>query len=68
MSGERNDYLKTISLPNLTNWSVRYLLGFAFNYNYPLVSLGEYLMRSRNLVHLEDDTEYRQVTVKIKKH
>ena len=67
MSVAGNKYLQTIALPNLTNWSVRYLLDFSFGYNdaYDLVSIGEFLTRNRNLVTIEDTIEYRRVTVKI---
>jgi len=58
--------LKTISLPELTNWSVRYLLDFTFNYNkdFQLVSIGEFLTRNRNVINIEDETTYSRVTVR----
>lgn len=58
--------LKTISLPELTNWSVRYLLDFTFNYNedFQLVSIGEFLTRNRNIVKIQDEIVYSRVTVR----
>lgn len=58
--------LKLISLPELTNWSVRYLLDFQFDYNknFPLVSIGEFLTRNRNVINIENDEEYSRVTVR----
>ena len=58
--------LKTISLPELTNWSVRYLLDFTFNYNedFELVSIGEFLTRNSNIINIQDEITYRRVTVR----
>jgi len=58
--------LKTISLPELTNWSVRYLLDFTFNYNenFELVSIGEFLTRNRNIINIQDEVIYSRVTVR----
>lgn len=57
--------LKTISLPELTNWSVRYLLDFKFNYNedFELVSIAEFLTRNRNVINIQDEITYSRVTV-----
>lgn len=58
--------LKTISFPELTNWSVRYLLDFTFNYNddFELVSIGNFLTRNRNLINIQDEITYSRVTVR----
>lgn len=58
--------LSTISLPELTNWSVRYLLDFKFNYNenFELVSIGEFLTKNRNVINIQDEIIYSRVTVK----
>lgn len=58
--------LKTISLPELTNWSVRYLLDFTFNYNedFQLVSIGEFLTRNKNVINIQDEITYSRVTVR----
>ena len=58
--------LSTISLPELTNWSVRYLLDFTFNYNedFELASIGEFLTRNRNIIQVQDDITYNRVTVR----
>lgn len=60
--------LQTISLPELTNWSVRYLLDFSFNYNedFDLMPIGQFLTRNRNLVNIRDDETYQRVTVRAK--
>lgn len=58
--------LKTISFTELTNWSVRYLLDFTFNYNddFELVSIGNFLTRNRNVVNIQDEITYSRVTVR----
>lgn len=58
--------LKTISFPELTNWSVRYLLDFTFNYNdnFELVSIGDFLTRNRNIINIQDEITYSRVTVR----
>lgn len=58
--------LNTISLPELTNWSVSNLLDFKFNYNedFKLVSIGDFLTRNRNLINIQDEITYRRVTVR----
>ena len=58
--------LNIISFQKLTNWSVRYLLDFTFNYNenFQLVSIGEFLTRNRNIINVQDETVYSRVTVR----
>ena len=53
-------------MPELTNWSVRYLLDFTFNYNenFQLVSIGEFLTRNINIINIQDETIYSRVTVR----
>ena len=59
--------LKTVDLSNLINWSVRYLLDntFSYNKNYKLVSIGDFLTRNDNLISVQDEVDYKRVTVKI---
>lgn len=60
-------YLKKTSLAQLTNWSVHYLLETSFSYNekFELAPIGSFLKRRRDIIHVEDEVEYQQVTVKI---
>jgi len=60
--------LQTISLPELTNWSVRYLLDFSFGYNenFELVPIGKFLTRNRDLINIQDNDTYQRVTVRAK--
>jgi len=52
----------------LLNWSVsRHLQrGFGYNDRYPLVAIGEFLRQSRDEVIVQDDVEYKQLTVTTK--
>lgn len=67
MQASVNTYLKYIDLVLLENWSVQGLLDANFNYSnkYEQARIGDFLIRSRNIVNIEDDVEYNRVTVKI---
>jgi type I restriction enzyme, S subunit len=62
-----NSYLKYIDLVLLENWSVQGLLDSKFNYSkkYDFARIGDFLIKSRNIVNIEDDKVYSRVTVKI---
>lgn len=67
MQAITNTYLKYIDLVLLENWSVQGLLDATFNYSnkYELARIGDFLIKSRNVVNIEDDKIYSRVTVKI---
>ena len=67
MQAIANTYLKYIDLVLLENWSVQGLLDAKFNYSikYELARIGDFLIKSRNVVNIEDDKIYNRVTVKI---
>lgn len=67
MQARENTYLKYIDLVLLENWSVQSLLDNKFNYSnkYEQARIGEFLIKSRNIINIEDDKEYNRVTVKI---
>ena len=62
-----NKYIKYIDLNQLFNWSVQGLLDSKFNYtkNFELARIGDFLIKSRSLVNIEDDVLYKRVTVRI---
>jgi type I restriction enzyme S subunit len=62
-----NSYLNLIDLIQLDNWSVQNLLNSKFNYsqNFEFARIGEFLIKNRNLINIEDDKLYQRVTVKI---
>lgn len=67
MQATANTYLKYIDLILLENWSVQGLLDAKFNYSnkYEQARIGDFLIKSRNIVNIEDSKEYNRVTVKI---
>lgn len=52
---------------DVANWSVSHILGMnvGFNDKYPMVSIGDIITRSTEIIIIEDDKVYRQVTVKM---
>lgn len=52
---------------NLTNWSVAGVVSQSISYNkkYKLVPIGQFLTRNRNVIDIDDDTIYTQITLKI---
>lgn len=62
-----NNFLKKFQFSSLTNWSARYLLENSFSYNehFELVPIGDFLIRNKELVEIQDGIEYRRVTIKI---
>lgn len=57
---------QTVALRNLTNWSVRYLLDVSFDYNenYDVFPIGNFLERNRHSINIQDEVEYKRVTVR----
>ena len=57
MQEAANTYLKYIDLVLLENWSVQGLLDAKFNYSnkYEQARIGDFLIKSRNIVNIEDD-------------
>jgi len=60
-------FIKYIDLALLENWSVQSLLDAQFNYSnkYKLARIGDFLLKSRNVIDIEDDKVYNRVTIKI---
>jgi len=59
--------LETVHFKDVYNWSVAHLMESQFNYNkeYKLVRIGDFLTRNRNRITIEDEVEYKRVTIKI---
>lgn len=68
MVATQKTYLNLISLNLLESWSVQSLLDkkVAYNKKYQLAKIGDFLIKSRDIVTIEDGEEYRRVTVKIR--
>lgn len=60
------NYLHWVSLSNLINWSVGYLLETEFGYNnrYPLVPLSVFLSRNKTGIDIQDHLLYTRVTIR----
>lgn len=60
-------FLHLLNFSDLKNWSVQFLLGIqsSYNNNYPLVPLGNFLIRNKKPVEIQDDKEYKRITIKI---
>ena len=58
------DFTKFVTL---SNWSVAHLLEsqFQYNKNFKLEKVGTFLKRSKTQVVVDDDTEYKRVTIKL---
>ncbi len=58
-------YLNLVHRRDLFNWSVAYHLGIGHSYSdkYPLVALGVFLYRSRNIIDVKDDIVYKRVSI-----
>lgn len=58
-------YLNLVHRRDLFNWSVAYHLGMGHSYSdkYPLVALGVFLYRSRNIIDVKDDIVYKRVSI-----
>ena len=61
-----NKYLHFVSFQSLINWSVAHLLNrdLGFTKHYSFVRIGDLIHRSSELVVIEDDILYTQVTLK----
>lgn len=59
-------FFTLVKFRNVTNWSVSHILGMnvGFNEKYPMVMIGDIITRSAETVNIEDDKDYRQVTLK----
>ncbi len=62
-----NTFLNFIQLLQLENWSVQSLLESKVLYSnkFELAKIGDFLIRNRNLIDIEDDKNYNRVKVKI---
>lgn len=59
--------LQYIDFQLVENWSVQYLKWTAFSYNkdFQLVSIWDFLTRNKSSIDIQDNIEYKRVTIKI---
>ncbi|WP_160113207.1 restriction endonuclease subunit S [Flavobacterium hibernum] len=62
-----NLYLHFIDFVKLSEWSVQGLLHSNFNYTnkFELAKIGDFLLKSRDTISIEDNIDYKRITVKI---
>lgn len=67
MQAATKTYLHFVMFSDLINWSVQYMLDTKFSYadKYELVEIGTFLKRNKTAIEIEDDEEYKRVTIKI---
>ena len=60
-------FLHFANLKDIPNWSVKYADGedLGFTKKYPMARIGSFLVKSRDIIEVQDDVEYKQVTLKI---
>ena len=58
--------MKFVRFKRIDNWSVSHILGMNMGYNekYPLVSIGQIITKSTKPIEIEDNTSYKQITLK----
>ena len=60
-------YLHLANYKDIPNWSVQYAdeEDLGFTKKYPMARIGSFLVKSNDIVEIQDDVEYKQVTIKI---
>lgn len=61
-------YISTIPFSELLNWSVQYLIdsNIAFSKAYPMMRIGDFLIRNRSAVTIQDDVKYKRITIRVR--
>lgn len=60
-------FLHLANYKDIPNWSVQYAddEDLGFTKKYPMARIGVFLVKSKDIIEVEDDVEYKQVTIKI---
>lgn len=66
MASDMYELLKFASFKNIPNWSVQYLDidSLGFKKNFKLMRIGSFLEKSKDIIEIKNDIEYRQLTIK----
>lgn len=61
------NFLHFANLKDIPNWSVQYAdeEDLGFTKKFPMARIGSFLVKSRDIIEVQDDVEYKQVTLKI---
>lgn len=67
MANMRYKYLHLANYKDIPNWSVQYAdeEDLGFTRKYPMARIGSFLVKSKDIIEVQDDIEYKQVTIKI---
>ena len=67
MSVNTFKYIHFAHYKDIPNWSVQYVVEekLGFTKKYPMAKIGSFLKKSKDQIEIQDDAEYKQVTVKI---
>lgn len=65
MSKTNYDYIQFVNYKDIPNWSVQYVVEeqLGFTKKYPMAKIGSFLKRSKNLVEIQDNVEYKRVSI-----
>lgn len=60
-------FLHLANYKDIPNWSVQYAdeEDLGFTKKYPMARIGSFLVKSKDTIEVQDDVEYKQVTIKI---
>lgn len=66
MSANTFEYIHFANYKDIPNWSVQYVVEekLGFTKKYPMAKIGSFLKKRKNQIEIQDDVEYKQVTVK----
>lgn len=61
------EFLHFVNFKDIPNWSVQYTdeIDLGFTNKYPMARIGSFLHKSRDIIEVQDNVEYKQVTIKI---
>ncbi len=61
------EYIHFANYKDIPNWSVQYVVEkrLGFTNKFPMAKIGSFLTKSKEQIEIQDDIEYKQVTVKI---
>lgn len=65
MSKTNYNYIQFANYKDIPNWSVQYVVEeqLGFTKKYPMAKIGSFLKRSKNLVEIQDNVEYKRVSI-----
>lgn len=67
MTAATYKFLQFANFKDIPNWSVQYAdeVDLGFTKKYPMARIGSFLMKSNDIIEVQDEVEYKQVTLKI---